>query len=439
MFRHRQLVTADPFSFTPAVSNIVNQQWLAELVWAGSRDLAGTTGVLFVQSGAIAISALAVWSIGRMIGASCRALVIASVLTAWILGGYFGVRAQSLAFPVAAVTLWALQRGGRAAWLAVPLTALWANLHGSFPLAIVFAGAFAAGSAVSRAPLRQVAAYLVITACVALTTLINPFGADVWRYVAEMNSNAALRTYLPEWAPTTIQTVPGKIFFAELAAGIAIIALRRPRVPPVWAALAGGLAVFTLASSRNIPWFGLLSTPLWALILDRSFPLFADHATNRRTVILMLGVAVMALIATSSGGVVSRLSVGGRAPEDRESSLRDLTEYLIEHPASRLYNEADWGAYLEANIAPAQVFIDTRFEVHPLSLWNDYYAVATARFDWQSILTQYGVERIAIDPTRDRDLERALEASGDWSIEWMTNHGSSQIVVWRQVPRPLDK
>jgi hypothetical protein len=429
MIEQRQLIAADPFSFTPTVADAINQQWLAQLAWAAAYDGAGPVGVFALRAATILVTGLALWSIGRMLGASRRALLAASLIGAFQISEFFQIRAQVFAFALAAGVLWCLQRGGRTAWLVVPLTVLWANVHGSFPLACCFAAAFAVGSIAQER--SKAAQYAAIAALAALATLVNPYGPQVWRYAVDLSSNEALRSHLSEWAPTTIQDFSGKLFFVSLAAGSALLAWRRPRVPLAWLLVTGALAVFALTALRNIPWFALVAFPVWALMLSGGFGGLRDHVTRPRT-LRVLAAAIVAALLIGGWVIAQQPQVTPNASvSDQELALSDLSAYLQQHPDGRLFHDTNWGAYLEAHLSPTQqVFIDTRFEVHPISLWNDYYAVMSGRYDWQNILDKYGIQRIAVDPDLSPDLVRALLSSGTWSEVWHTDRGSSQIVVW---------
>src|SRR5713226_6767690 len=77
--------------------------------------------------------------------------------------------------------LWALQRGERMKWLVVQLSIVWANIHGSFPLAVAFAGVFALDSFL-MSDRRQALGYVALTIATALSTLATPYGPEVWRY-----------------------------------------------------------------------------------------------------------------------------------------------------------------------------------------------------------------------------------------------------------------
>lgn len=432
MLEQHQLVTNDPFSFTPTVAEAINQQWLAQLAWAAVYDGAGSVGVFALRAVTIALMGTALWSVGRDLGASRRALAAASIIAAIQIGVFFQIRAQIFAFALAAAALWCLQRGGRTAWLVVAVTAVWANVHGSFPLGVCFAAAFAVGSvAKSRSKAIQ---YAAIALAAALSTLVNPYGPQVWRYAADLSSNEALRKTLTEWTPTTVQDLSGEIFFACLSIGGVLSAWSRPRLPITWTLLTAALAAFALTAVRNIPWFALAGLPVWAVLLTESFVALKDRTTPLRTLHVML-LAIVACLAIAIVKVTPAplpLQVlPGPVISDQELALSDLSGYLQNHPAGLVLNDANWGAYLEAHLRPTQqVFIDTRYEVHPGTVWDDYGAVMAGRFDWESILDKYGIQRVAIDPEHSVNLERALEASGTWSEVWRSDHGNSHAVVW---------
>jgi hypothetical protein len=434
MLEQRQLIVADNFSYTPTVPGAINQQWLAQLIWATAYQLGDQVAVFVLRGLAVATTAICLWLIARHLGASRRAILASSLVALPLICSNLGIRAQTLAFPIAGLSLLLLQRGGRLKWLVVPLCVVWSNVHGSFPLAVAFTGAFAVGRFLSGAR-RDALLFALLTVFTALATLVTPFGLDVWRYTFEMSSNPALRKALVEWGPTTLDTLTGKAFYVAIAGTCLVLALRRPRVPLPWLLLAAGLSLFALSAVRNVVWFGIAAIPLWAALVDRSFGFFADHPTRPRVALLM-GAALVAIafLPTYSEQVhLPSQPVADVAPADQDRALSDLTDYLLAHPQGRLFHDADWGAYLEAHAWPQQqVFVDTRYEVHPNNVWDDYYAVIEGRDDWATILDRYGVDRIALDPAHAAKLTEAIDTSGEWAQVWRTERGSANIVVWER-------
>jgi hypothetical protein len=64
------------------------------------------------------------------------------------------------------------------------------------------------------------------------------------------------------------------------AAGGILLGWRRPRIPVIWLLLTASFAVFGLMAVRNIPWFGLITMPVWGLTLTGSFSELEERATR---------------------------------------------------------------------------------------------------------------------------------------------------------------
>ena len=84
----------------------------------------------------------------------------------------------------------------RAIWLAVPLVALWANLHGAVLLGVATLGAFLLGSRLRRQPLEAVGVGLASLAALCLT----PVGPGTVRYYVGVLGNEAARRGSDLWA-----------------------------------------------------------------------------------------------------------------------------------------------------------------------------------------------------------------------------------------------
>src|SRR5262249_15764782 len=96
-----------------------------------------------------------------------------------------------------------LYRGSARLWLAIPMMALWANLHGGFiiGLAILFfffaAGALR-GILVSGGPHRPAMPF-AIALCASVATFANPYGIGIWQAVLRALGNPHTRTIIDDW------------------------------------------------------------------------------------------------------------------------------------------------------------------------------------------------------------------------------------------------
>jgi len=173
--------------------------------------------------------------------------------------------------------------GGRWRYLlaCVPVALLWANSHGSFPLALVLAATFAAGAAAEalrgrkggrlRASWLAARPYLGCAALMACAMLLNPYGAHLFRFVWELEQADFLRSYIYEWTPTLYGPFAGSrgywAFLAFLGFSAAVLSFGWRDLP-----LAGALQLIVfgylaLHAQRHIVLFALVSIyPLSAAI-----------------------------------------------------------------------------------------------------------------------------------------------------------------------------
>ena len=89
-------------------------------------------------------------------------------------------------------------RDGRPRWWLVPLTWLWAIVHGMWPLAILIGVVGAAGALIERrhALRRRLRLFLVPLLC-ALAAAVTPVGPALYGAVVQVGANAE---YFTEWA-----------------------------------------------------------------------------------------------------------------------------------------------------------------------------------------------------------------------------------------------
>lgn len=154
----------------------------------------------------------------------------------------------------------------RPIWLAwmVPLSVVWANSHGTFPISIVIVGLCAAGEGIDaflaarglsqRARARKAAVasvpYLICSVALLFATLVNPYGYHLYIFSWDFSRWESTRMYVLEWLPTFSSDVIKTPSFWVYAYGLllcmaALITIRRR--PPAADALL--LAVFCYLSA----------------------------------------------------------------------------------------------------------------------------------------------------------------------------------------------
>ena len=286
--------TVDTWTFTAAGTPWLDQQWGAQVVLAAVFQAAGWTGLALLRAalvGAVFALTLAAirsaWSIasaragGSTIASSARTATLIVLAFFTVAAPALALRPQLVALVLFAATLLILvERAAhpRRLWLIPLMAAAWANLHGSFPLVIVLVGLawldevgllrepIPAGQPRRRLPARLLGStgIAIIGGASALATLVNPFGVDVWRYVADLASNPAVSSAVSEWRAPSPLDPSGAVFYLSLVAVLGVLAFRfrsdggRPParfLAPIVTVLVFG--VLGVVTGRGLAWWAL--------------------------------------------------------------------------------------------------------------------------------------------------------------------------------------
>ena len=258
----------------------------------------------------------------------------------------------------------------------------------------------------------------------AAAALLNPFGPEVWLYAAGLSTNAEVTARITEWQPTTLRTIPGMLFFASALAVVALLARRGTRTS--WPTLAW-LAVFFVIGTyaiRGVAWWPLGAAFAVAPLVARPEPVERALGVWPRRInafivagIVVVGIALLPVWRPTDPGLQAPQGVVGNAPPGITAALREHAQ-----PGDNLFNPQPWGSWFEFSFPEVFVAIDSRIEVFPPQVWDDYAAVTTGRDGWQEILEAWGVTLI-VTSDRDGAFRDRLLANG-WEITFSDDDGS---------------
>lgn len=438
-----RLPETDPYSHTMPDWPWVEHAWLTDaligLFYTGMGPLgvilffaAVTAGAFFVAAGP-----------GRA-GRTHKLLAISGAL--WTALPFLGARTQLVTLLGLATVLWACDRylARRVAhlWLLPPLFLLWANLHGGFTaglfaLTLVLLITIATRLAVSRwASLADrldepTLAWphighlaLVIGLCV-LVTLLNPYGWRLYGEILMSLSDRFMIATLHEWQPVSLQSRAGVSYLGYLAAlGFALLLLYRRIEPVRWTVLAVFLGL-SLRHWRNVPFFLLVSVPLWAELLAEltarmttRFPVVRQHAKRwllAATLAAGLGVGIL------GPGHLERVARSGLAPAEFFRGTEypiEAVQWIHEHRdklGTRLYNDYDLGGFLHWWLPGEKIFIDGRMPAWRIGnrrIYYDYLALTNWDPPALGVLQKYGVDWALVE--RGSPLAQALASLDEW-------------------------
>jgi protein-S-isoprenylcysteine O-methyltransferase Ste14 len=395
MWAHGLVPSVDPFSATMRGAPWTAHEWLAELMFAGAFGVLGWAGVT-------ALTALATACAFAMLGSAlCRTLplrgvVVTLALSFLLIAPHLVARPHVLAMPAMVGWMAGLVKAradDRAPSLALlPLLVLWANLHGSFPLAFLLAGFFAI-EAVLAAPDRvarrkSFGGWAIFLTAAAAASFLTPLGWSGWRFPFELSGMTFSLGLVQEWqAANFARFQPLEILLLGLPA-LALCGSMRLS----WLRLALLLLLIHLAlvHTRFVDTVALLGPLLLAPSLRGLFGgLPAFRATWRPVESSILAVAV---IVTITGLGAWR----GVMNDDPRIAPRAA---LAAAGSGMVLNDYDFGDYLIfSHISP---FVDGRIDLYGDRFMLDYMSALNAQGNaLPELLARYHVGWTILKPNR---------------------------------------
>lgn len=361
MLAHRAIQLPDIYSFT-ADRFWINHEWLAEVLIATAFNHAGAAGLNVLRIALVA-SILAVFWIASFGIPKGRTLVVAAGAVGIYLRAH-AIRPQVFSLLLFAILLALVARADHRRtlrpiiWIPI-LMAVWVNFHGGWIVGMGYFAAWCAATALTRSWRQRLAlAGLLVTALA--STLINPYGVGMWRFLAETVQFG--RPMISDWQPLYMFSA-GLWVSWFVGFCVLVLAASRARSRGDWGKIliAGGLGVAAIRVSRLDGFFALAA--VFAAIGVLSQEKTAPRAVAREVRASRLLAAVFVLcIGAGSVALVPRI----RNVPVPEQLLPDLTvaSYVRERQMKgNVLIWFDWGEYAIWHFGPdLKVSIDGRRE-----------------------------------------------------------------------------
>ncbi len=408
----------DTWTYTAAGVPWVDQQWGAQVVLEAAYRFAGWTGLVLLRGLLVGIIFGSVFAIARWRGLSERTSALLTLAAFAVSAVALAMRPQLIGMAIFAVVLLLVvdrRAHPRRLWLVPVIVAIWANMHGSFFLGPVLLGLAWLEDVHDHDPgARRVLALAAISAAAAC---INPFGPAVWGYAIGLSTNPLVTQRISEWAPTTLRTIPGILFFASAAAIVVLIARRGDRT--AWPTLAwlGVFFVIGAFAIRGVAWWPLAAVAAIAgtLVVDRPRTAEArpDPPLIRRAnlaiavILVVVGIALLPVWRPIEPGLQAPVGVVGNAPPGITDALRTRAV-----PGDRLFAPQPWGSWFEFSLPALPIGIDSRIELFPVSVWDDYELVVSGADGWQERLRTWGVTLAVVAGDDQAAFGDRLRAAG---------------------------
>jgi hypothetical protein len=427
----RHLVTHDPYSYSVPGHLWRDYSWLGAVVMALIYNVGGVVGLKLWKFISVALTVVFIADTEAETDARPSIQLVILILAALglILQTQFRPQTFTVVLLAGLAALLARDNYRRRApmWLAIPMMAVWANLHAGFFIGIImlalYSGVATLCDLAANRGWKHGLQLAAITVAAAIATLANPFGVGLWQAVARTLFDSSARVAIQEWQPmlfamtqqwhTGISGMPLYLAVVALAVGLAAAFAIAPRgrdLPLV--AIAAMMTVGAWMSVRNMALVAITASGPLArhLELIRSRHFGSTPSPSARSANQWMVLALVAFLMVESGLFSNRLVLDQPYPAGALIFMRAHGLH------GNVLCEWDWGEYLIWHAAPAaKIFVDGRYDtVYPPEVIHDYLLF---RFDLAGggqVLDTYPHDFVLISTAAP--ARHLMEQRHDWKL-----------------------
>ncbi|MGB8411585.1 MAG: hypothetical protein WCE23_02050 [Candidatus Binatus sp.] len=440
LLAHGSLPRVNPYSYSAPGFPWLRHEWLSEVLMASMFDKFGPFGLKLLKfvcaAGTICFIVLAESE------AAAPAFVQAAILlvVALILVPVMQFRPQIFDYIALAAIIALLARhnwrGSARLWIAIPIVAIWSNLHLVFLIGIVAMGVYGATTLLSdilagHGPRRGLG-IIAITGAAAVSTLCTfliPPARNTWYILINSILNPWMRNTVADWRPLTAAltsaqsgSIEQQYFVVVLfffAAAVLSVALTPKGADAPLVAVAAVMLAAAFAALRNIPFAAIAIAPVLANhlgLLVRPREVATAPASSAREMprtgraVMEICIAIVAIGFARHDGILT----GGI---DASGYPADAVNFLDTHGLmGNLLADDGWGQYIIWHCAPrTKVFIDGRFELaYPPAVIRDYLDFKTGTANGSHTLAAYPHDFVLVQ--RDLPAAKLMDSRRDWRL-----------------------
>jgi hypothetical protein len=293
-----------------------------------------------------------------------------------------------------------------ARWL-VPVGWLWANTHGSFPLAVVYLIARIVGARLDHADRdAETRALLWFSAGVA-SAVVGPLGFRALTFPLALLGHQEVLSHVVEWQSPAFTSVGQRAFLVLMSLAV-VTSVRNHRFRDVLP-----LVVFfaaALLGARNVAVASIVALPVLARAMPPVGSLASSWRPRRSAVLLILLSAVLGLALTSR-----------MQQEDLDLEAYPLASLaLIDSEGIDLRDSRLAARELVGNLltyvygAGEVVFYDDRFDMYPEAVSEAAVDLDTGRSSMFTALDAYDIDLVIVP--REEAAAALLSARPEWRV-----------------------
>ena len=411
----RAVPVIESFSYTQAGQPMIYHSWLSAVFFWALNALGGINLTILVAALFIASAYALVWRMMVRNGLEARWASLLLILVEVASNQNWAMRPQLFAYPIFVLSLYLLwdweQGRDKYLWALPLLTLIWVNLHGSFALVFLLAGAAFVFGKGDRKKMGLILALMFIA------MLINPRGVGVSDYILNSLTNTSNQDYSVEWLPPVNEGFQANLFFASYLI-LMLLASISPRKLSLlaWSWLLG-FGWLALSGSRYDIWylfiFAVMSAALLAPMLKKKKPKKEQKENPAFNILVIVMLVLLSFLFFPSVRTAWMPAAPAALSEDTPV---EAAAWIRAHPELRdpIWANLTFESYLVYALPERPVWIDTRFEVYPENHWDNYLAVSTARWNWEEILLENDIQTLLLSLDVQKDLITALNTSPNW-------------------------
>lgn len=438
ILEHRAVPSRDMFSFVVVGQTWYAFEWLSEVVFASVHQAWGLKGMALLTGTVIAMAFTVVFRHTVWKGANPAFAVLLVFLSVNVTNIHFHARPHVFTLLLVAVFAWMIEadrkKHGWLGWMLVPMTVLWANLHGGFFIMFALLGLYVAGLVAEGWLLEEeretrwklALRYTGIGAACAAASLLNPYGWRLHEHIVEVLQASYLLDLVSEFKSPSFRGEALMIYMVLMFTGLILTAglmARRRICEAAWVLF---LAYCSLVSVRHVPLYCLIATPIIARELSGLWVKYAVGFRKGSSLGIVNDVvkdlapkgpvrhtawsAVFVLVIA----VIPGLSWPLDFPADLfPTKLIERNRDLI--ASGRILAEDQWAGYLIYKNYPRQrVYMDGRHNYYGEKVVREYVKLEQAQGGSMEILERYQVNLLMCK--KEAPLVELLMAKGGWRV-----------------------
>ena len=416
MVEEHSFLTVDIMSLSRLGEATVFQPWLSGVILWFFYKTGGISFVLILRGSILLLTYGFLWGMIRERSNAYLATLLTLILGAATLNNW-AIRAQLFTYPLFVLSMYLIldwQQGRRRRIFFLPLIVLlWANLHGSYILPIILAGAALLTVREGRGTL------LIVLLLMGAATFITPLGLGLWRYFLFMLETPAVKGFVTEWAPPVNVGWQMNLFFGWLLVFTPLSAFfnhKLSKLEWLWFLAFGWLA---LSGIRFLIWFLFLLAYFSALLLAEPFQKIRYPEIKYPLVNGLLGVSILGLSSVFLPGIREKIVPYSIPVYEMETTPLAATRWLDQHPALNgpLWADYAFGAYLDFSLPSLPAWMDSRFHDFSAQQWTEYVQVSNAE-NWQAMFDRENINLLMLSHAAQPKLVEAVTSSQIWCEEY---------------------